>query len=73
MKKIVYNKSINYYYLLWINFLWKIYLWDIIIYLNYILIKNINEKYFPNIKYLVDIINNYFEDIYYIFIKDKYI
>ena len=39
-------------------------------YLDKLLIKNINEKNFPNIKYLGDIINNYFEDIYYIFNKD---
>ena len=39
-------------------------------YLDKFLIKKINEKNFPNMKYLGDIINNYFEDIYYIFNKD---
>jgi len=40
------------------------------VYFDRFLSKNINEKNFPNIKYLGDIINNYFEDIYYIFKKD---
>jgi len=39
-------------------------------YLDKFLIKKINENNFPNLKYLGDIINNYFEDIYYIFNKD---
>jgi hypothetical protein len=39
-------------------------------YFDRFLIKKINEKNFPNITYLGDIINNYFEDIYYIFNKD---